>query len=254
MSQIKITALGTISPYCKLNRNCPSFMIEVGDQKILLDCGNGSSRLLNFPEDLKNLHIFITHYHKDHYGDLGAIQSASFTNYNLGIIKDPINIYLPEEDYNKRKETILLDEESYATFHNINENTNIKIKEVDLSFADNNSHTIKSYMVQLKIGNLKIVYTSDVGNTNLNHLINFCKDADLLISESSLLRKHQSKLTTHLTAYEAGKIAALSGTKRLLLTHFWPEEDPRLYLQEAKENFQNVTLAKEGKKMILRMK
>lgn len=254
MKKIKITALGTISPYCKLDRNCPSFLIEVEDQKILLDCGNGSSRWLTFPKDLKNLHIFITHYHKDHYGDLGAIQSAAFTSYNLGMIKKPVDIYLPEKDYNHRKEGILLDQESYATFHEINENTHLKIKGANLSFSNNNSHTIESYMVELKIGNLKIVYTSDVGNTNVGHLINFCKDADLLISESSLLRKHQSKLTTHLTAYEAGEIAALSNAKKLLLTHFWPEENPCSYLEEAKEKFPNAMLIEEGKSMILEIK
>ncbi len=77
MSKIIITPLGTISPYTKGNMNCPGFLVEYNSKKILLDCGNGITRLLNFPNDLKDLNIIITHYHKDHFGDIGALQYAS---------------------------------------------------------------------------------------------------------------------------------------------------------------------------------
>lgn len=40
MNEIITTPLGTISPYTKGNRNCPGFLIEYNNQKILLDCGN----------------------------------------------------------------------------------------------------------------------------------------------------------------------------------------------------------------------
>ena len=65
MSEIVITPLGTISPYTKGNMNCPGFLVEYNNKKILLDCGNGITRLLNFPEDLKDLSVIITHYHKE---------------------------------------------------------------------------------------------------------------------------------------------------------------------------------------------
>ena len=52
MSKILITPLGTISPYTKGNMNCPGFLVKYHNKKILLDCGNGITRLLNFPEDL----------------------------------------------------------------------------------------------------------------------------------------------------------------------------------------------------------
>ena len=52
-------------------------------------------------------------------------------------------------------------------------------------------------------------------------------------------------------AYEAGILANKSKAQKLLLTHFWPEEDKKLYLEEAKQNFENVEVAEEGKKLIL---
>ena len=68
----------------------------------------------------------------------------------------------------------------------------------------------------------------------------------------SFLKKHNSSSKTHMTAYDASILASKSNSKKLLLTHFWPEEDKRLYLEEAKQNFENVEVAEEGKKLILR--
>ena len=40
MSKIIITPLGTISPYTKGNMNCPGFLVEYNNQKILEMFGN----------------------------------------------------------------------------------------------------------------------------------------------------------------------------------------------------------------------
>ena len=55
-----------------------------------------------------------------------------------------------------------------------------------------------------------------------------------------------------MTAYEAGLLANNSNAKKLLLTHFWPEEDKKIYLEEAKEVFSDVELAEENKTLILK--
>ena len=48
MNEIITTPLGTISPYTKGNRNCPGFLIEYNNQKILLDCGNSVYELRKY--------------------------------------------------------------------------------------------------------------------------------------------------------------------------------------------------------------
>ena len=249
MSKIIITPLGTISPYTKGNMNCPGFLVEYNSKKILLDCGNGITRLLNFPEDLKDLSVIITHYHKDHFGDLGTLQYASYAYHNLGLIDKKIKIYLPNNDFAFNKASIISNNESYSDYYDLNE---FLIDDLNISFQDNNSHTIESYMVKIQNENFKIIYTSDTGTTNFSKLTDFCKDADLLICESSFLQKHNANSKTHMTAYDAGILASKSNAKKLLLTHFWPEEEKKLYLEEAKQNFENVEVAEEGKKLILR--
>lgn len=252
MSKIIITPLGTISPYPKGNMNCPGFLVEYNNKKILLDCGNGITRLLNLPEDLKNLSIIITHFHKDHFGDLGALQYASYVYHNLGLLDKKIKVYLPKNDIAFNKVSIISNNESYSDYYDINNSYSFFIDDLNITFEDNNSHTIESYMVKLQNKDFKIVYTSDIGTTNFSKLVDFCIEADLIICESSFLKKHNTNSKTHMTAYDASILASKSNAKKLLLTHFWPEEEKRLYLEEALQNFQNVEIAEEGKRLILR--
>lgn len=78
------------------------------------------------------------------------------------------------------------------------------------------------------------------------------QNADLIICESSFLQKHNTNSKTHMTAYDAGILASKSNAKKLLLTHFWPEEEKELYLKEALQTFSNVEVAKENKKLVLK--
>lgn len=59
--ELIITPLGTVSTYCYEGKKCPGFLVQYGDNKILLDCGNGISEYMNLPNDLNNLVIIISH-------------------------------------------------------------------------------------------------------------------------------------------------------------------------------------------------
>ena len=254
MSKLTITPLGTVSPYTKLEANCPGFLVEYNDKKILLDCGNGITRLLKFPEVLNNLYVLITHYHKDHFGDLGALQYASLVYHNLGQIDERIKVFIPKNDFAYNKPSIIENKESYCDYYDIDSDTIIHIDDLTITFEDNHSHTIDSFMIKLQNEEFKVVYTSDIGTTNKEQLERFCQNADLIICESSFLRKHNSNSQTHMTAYAAGALAKNANARQLLLTHFWPEEPKDLYVEEAKETFTNVDAAEEGKKLILERK
>ncbi|MEG1015317.1 MAG: MBL fold metallo-hydrolase [Bacilli bacterium] len=249
--QIIITPLGTVSPYCKGNLNCPGFLINYNDKKILLDCGNGTTRLLNFPNDLKDLSVFITHLHKDHFGDLGSIQYASYVYHNLGLLNDEVKVYLPEFEYLDNKSAIIQTPESFTKYYNINEVITYKVDDIRVSFQNNNSHTIPTYAIKLENDSFKIVYTSDVGNTNIDELVEFSKDSDLLICESSFVRSHNASSSTHLHSYESAMIGKKANVKQLMLTHFWTETSKIEYLEEAKEVFENTIVAEEGKQLVL---
>ena len=244
MSELSVTPFGTVSPYCKGNCNGPGFMVRNGNKKILLDCGSGVSRMMQFPEDLNNLMIILSHLHIDHYCDLGSFQFASYVYKKLGLIDKRINVFVPE-DYERVSH--FFESESYLSFNHYNENTCL-CGEFDISFL-NNIHSVKTYSVKIVWDDTVIVYTAD---TDYNEkLIEFARDADLLINEATFLRG-QNKTVGHMYAYEAGKLAHEAGVKQLMLTHFWPEISKEEYVMEAKEYFFNTLAACEGERLVLK--
>lgn len=68
-----------------------------------------------------------------------------------------------------------------------------------------------------------------------------------MISESSLLKSYGfPEINSHLTAEQAGIIASEANVNGLILTHFWPEELPEEFVEEAKKVFPKVIAANEG--------
>ena len=274
-NEIIVIPLGTVSPYCKDDKNCPGFLIKYKNKKILLDCGSGITRLLNMPEDLNNLIVIISHLHKDHYSDLSSIGYASYIYKKLGYINDKIKVYIPKGDtinvtehYNdkdgwgcSRKVSKPISDFKYLTnfgeennFEIIPYTTNDKVEygEIKITFA-RNPHQLITHSIKIEVSDKIIVYSSDTGYKN-NILESFAKNADLLICESSYIKGQYKSSDNHLYAYEAASIAKNADVKKLLLTHFWPEMDKEKYESEAHEIFINTESAKENKKIILRRK
>lgn len=264
--KIVVTPLGTVSTYCTKTSNCPGFLVEYGKNKILLDCGNGISRFLNIPDDLKNLTIIISHLHSDHYGELLSLAQTSLVLNRLGYIDERIKVYIPKEYYvgedgYKTDKLVQKNSIDYDYIINLEKNSYFEIipydssdklqfDELNVNFAKN-IHDILTYSTKLETKDLKLVYSSDTGYEK-NSLEKFAKDANLLICESTFLRGQTRLKDFHLFAHEAGKIARIANVEKLLLTHFWPSIDKQKYVDEAKEYFENTEAAEEGKKLVLR--
>lgn len=248
--KITITPLGTVSTYCLDEKNCPGFLVRYKKNKILLDCGNGISRYLKLPEDLEEMTIIISLLHSDHYGELLSLAQTSFVFKRLGILKNKIKVYIPDcpeaIDYKFLTEP---NEESYLEFIPFKESLILHFDDLKVSFK-RNPHSIPTYSIKLENPQTKIVYSSDTGYDG-NTLIDFAKEADLLVCESTFLKGQTKSIDHHLYAYEAGMIAYKAKVKYLLLTHFWPTIKKEEYVVEAKEYFLNTDAAIEGKSITL---
>lgn len=242
---MKLKVLGTQSPYNKEGHNCPGFFIQDGNNRILLDCGSGSHSLLNYPLDLQNLSVIISHLHRDHYNDIYNLQYASFVFHNQKRIENPIDIYLPSTPDSIVRD-IKEETNAYTNYHSIYENTKLKIGNIDISFCKTD-HPVETYAIRLDNGERSIVYTSDTSYSAKDRIAEFAKEVDLLICESSLLKSYGfPEINSHLTAEQAAIIAKKANVKGLALTHFWPEEHIEKYVDEAKRIFNNVIGLKEG--------
>ena len=249
---MEIKFLGSSSPRCYKDRNCISNLIKSGENNIILDFGNGSSRLLE-PEDLNNLTIIISHLHKDHYGELLSIGYDSYINHNIGLLNNRIKVYLPADylstspDYNY---LMNYGEEKYMEFYGYSSMTKLEIGNIYVTFS-RNPHQIDTYSTKLESMDGTLVYSGDTGYIG-NSLESFAKNSDILICESTFLKGQTRIGNNHLYAYEAAKIAKKANVKKLVLTHFYPTIDKQKYLEEAKEVFENVDVAEEGKTLTLK--
>ena len=73
-------------------------------------------------------------------------------------------------------------------------------------------------------------------------------DADLLVCESTFLsaEQHLAEAYGHLTARQAGRLAAEAGARRLVLTHFSRRyRDTRAFADEAGAEFDDVVIAND---------
>lgn len=250
MNNLIVVPLGTVSPYPKDNKNCPGFLIKCNNKKIILDCGSGISRLLDMKNDLNDLIIIISHLHKDHYSDLSSIAYASYIYHNLGYLNERIKVYIPKDDTYDFRYLMNFGNENYLEFIPYNQTDKIVHGEMEITFTPN-PHPLITFSCKITNNQNTIVYSSDTGFKE-NSLIEFAKDVDLLICESTYLKEQKKQEDNHLSTYEAATIAKLANVKKLLLTHFWPEIEKSEYIKEAKEIFENTEVAKEGKKIILR--
>lgn len=265
---MEVKILGTVSPYCKKEKNCPAYLVIDDKYKVLLDCGNGSIRNLNLPADLDNLNVIISHLHKDHYGDLLSLGYASYVFKNLGYLSNRLKVYLLEANTydtieysqdidgwgtSKKVQKKLSDyefltnfgEENFLEFIPYTESTALNIGNMHIIFQKN-PHQINTYSTKISDDTGTFVYSADTGYQN-NCLVNFAKKANLLLCESSFIRGQTKGDDNHLYAYEAAKIAKSANVDRLVLTHFFPEVDPSLYFKEAQAIFTNTEIAEEGK-------
>lgn len=241
---MRLKVLGTQSPYTTKGHNCPGFLITDGETKLMLDCGSGSHSLLNFPEDLNNLSVIVSHLHRDHYNDIYNLQYSSFVFHNQKRIEKPINIYMPTTPTEIHRD-ISSESNAFATYSPINEETELNIGDLDISFCKTD-HPVETYAVKVTNGERTIVYTSDTSFSSKDKLVKFAQNADLLICESSLLTLYGfPEVNSHLTAKQAGTIAKEANVGGLMLTHLWPEELPEKYVEEAKAIFPKVVVAHE---------
>jgi len=247
---MKVKILGTQSPFSILGHNCPGFLIIDDEHKLMLDCGSGCHKFLNYPDDLKNLTAILTHLHRDHYVDIFILQYASFCFHNQKRLKNPINILLPSTP-KERYVDIVTEKDSYASYTTINKDTSVKVGNMTVTFLPTH-HPIETYCTKVTANNKTIVYTSDTSFSAKDEIVKFAKNVDLLICESSLLKAYGfPEINSHLTAYQAGVIAKEAKVKCLMLTHFWPEELIQSYVAEAKKIFQNVIPAIENQEIDL---
>lgn len=234
---MKVTVIGTSSAYPTKDNPTSSYLIQTQEGNVLLDCGSGSMMALDKTIDLEELdYIFISHKHPDHIADLGVLQHRRLVQKNIN--KDLADLHI------------------FGTFEELikNEIQSINSSKVfNLSSVENigpfvtrfhkTNHPVEAYAIRLDFKGKSIVYTSDTAYCE--NLIQFAKNADLLITESSLYPGMDGTKSGHMTVNEAIDFSVKSNAKETLLSHL-PEYGPFEVMVEVveKTGLKNISFAK----------
>lgn len=76
---------------------------------------------------------------------------------------------------------ILSKSNAFARYNTIDENINLNIGNLQIIFCKN-SHFVETYAVKVENGERKIVYLSDTSFSSKNRIVEFAKEADLIIT------------------------------------------------------------------------
>ncbi len=225
---LKVTILGSGACVPSLERSSCSILLEVSDQKMVIDLGPGTLRRLLRANTtiLQVSHIFLSHFHPDHSGELVPFLFAS---------------KYPEHSRRQIPLTIIAGNGFSSFFSGLNsvfgEWIDIGPDLLDIIELDNtvrqkrsfNGFTLESMPVKHREESLayritaprgaSVVYSGDTDVCD--SLVEIARDADLFICESAF--PDDFKKEGHLTPSRAGEIAARSNVGKLVLTHFYPE-------------------------------
>lgn len=92
---MKLTLLGTGTPMPSLERASSSYLLEIGDDLIMFDCGPGSyQRFLETGRSFNEItHLVFSHFHYDHCADFAAIALTRWDH--LAGAGDELKVYGP---------------------------------------------------------------------------------------------------------------------------------------------------------------
>jgi ribonuclease BN (tRNA processing enzyme) len=230
METVRVTILGSGTCVPSLRRSSCSVLAETGGAKLLFDMGPGTMRrLLEAGVTIGEIsHLFFSHLHPDHTGELaGFLFASKYPRERRRRNRLRITAAEGFMDFYKRLKTVYgqwieLEEGIVDIF----EMSATRPDYMQLDCADVHTfplvHTENSIGYRLTMPDTtSVVYTGDTDYCK--NAVRLAMNADLCICESAL--PDEMKVDGHLTPSLAGRIASEAQVRTLLLTHFYPECD-----------------------------
>ena len=239
---MKLTVIGAASAYSsKPGRSSSCYLVEHNDTAVLLDLGQGSfSELWRYRSPAKVAAVFISHMHADHNVDLVPLRHwVKFANRGYGPA-----LFGPS-DIRPRYNAFQADSDFFDDFRGAS--LDIGITRVgDLTIeAARVTHIPDSFAFRVGTGDgAGLVYSGDCGVPD--DLLPLIHPNDAFLCEAGFGVRREAP-GIHLTAGEAGSVAAQGQVARLVLTHVHDRANADEMLGAARDEFGgDVDLAQPG--------
>ena len=261
---MQVTVLGKSPSWQDVDGACSGYLVREGDTTVVIDCGNGVFGKLRRHVDYVHVDaVVISHLHADHFLDLVPFSYA--LTYAPRQQPVPVHIW-PGTDSPAKPRLIAPpgardcfrrvvgawgNEDLVENAFHLEEYEESSTPEVGpLRFAFHRvPHFTETFAIAVTSSETpgRLLYGADSKPTD--ELVEFARDADLLIIEGTLPRPERSGERGHLTPREAGEHGRAAGVKRVVLTHISDEllDPPDWALDEARAGFGgDIEIARDG--------
>lgn len=263
---MRITVLGKSPAWQDAGGACSGYLVEDSSTTLVLECGNGVFAKLRRVRDYTRTDaVVISHMHADHFFDL--IPYAFALTYAPRQQPVPVarwsgtdnpqrpRLFLPPgglEVANTVARVIGADGLIERAFDvaEFNPAEELRIDALKLHFRAV-PHYVETWAIEIVNGDGKrFVFGADCSPNDA--IVEFARNADLLILESTLPRPERTGMRGHLTPAEAGEHANRANACKLVLTHISDELDQLWAKTEAEDTFGGpVAVAAEGSVYVL---
>jgi ribonuclease BN (tRNA processing enzyme) len=212
---VKVSFLGWWGAFPQPGEACCSVLVETAEGSLLLDCGCGSlSQFFKYAKvsDLEG--VLLSHFHFDHFSDLGSLLYAVNNNIRRGIRKEKLRVYAPASPEPLRA---IIEYPAFSVTETLREETAFTMAGMNITVM-RLDHPVECYAFRLERQEKVLVYFTDTAC--LPRSADFIRNADLLICEATVSQGTQhSTGVGHMTDREAGITAREGEAKRLCLYH-----------------------------------
>lgn len=239
--------LGSAGSHTGMDRVCSGYLLESGGTRLMVDCGNGASAILQEFCSFDDLDgIVITHRHVDHCIDLiGMFYALRFHQKGHKTVR----LYAAPEVH-EMLTGLLSDDSAFAfneVFHHvpIHAGDHFTIGAFDITCFPS-VHPVPTVSLRITAGGRCLTYSSDsAGGPDLLAAAQGC---DLFLCEATWQGDGSDiPPDIHLTATQAGELAREAGVPRLMITHVLGSLEPKKSRKEAAKAFgRDVELALQG--------
>ena len=250
---MRLTILGKSPAWSDAGGACSSYLIEEGETTVVLDCGNGAFGKLRARVDYRDVDAaLVSHLHGDHLLDLVPFAYALTLGPGSGKRTGKPRLIAPlgAGAFFRRLAGTWGDEELLLDAFTLEEyepSSETAVGEIAIR-THPVPHIGPTHAIELIApSGARIVFGAD--GRYSDRLTELAGGADVLIAEATLVEPDPAPLEErgHMSAREAGELAARAGVRRLVLTHISDELDPTHALAEARAGFAGpVEIAAEG--------
>jgi len=211
---MKVTIIGFWGGFPAANEATTGYLFEHDGFRLLVDCGSAVLSQLQRYVSIEELDaVILSHYHHDHFADIGPLQYARLIAKVLGKTNKELPIYGHPFDVENFKKLTYKDITKGVAY---NPSEEITIGPFLIQFLKT-LHPVDCFAMRITANGQSVVFTADTSFSE--NFIPFAMDADLLLSECNLYNNQDGSKMGHLTSTDAGIIASKANINELVLSH-----------------------------------